>query len=701
MELQPLRWALRLVEDDASASLAVLCVARDDEGRWLAGRRAPWLASWAGRWALGAGGAVEVGENPVETLARELGEEWSVAPERLSVEALVCAAAPARDVRRPGVAAAGRRGQARRRARRPRVVAAPTSADWPDEAHPALRRMATLLVTTLTLHAPQVPLVRALGDLHRAARARASPRSPGRSTSFGWAHGIGWIVMSLLCLAAVRAPCDPAVARRHGRGGRGPRAVRRDVGFVVCERRRAPQAAQARYGLDPDMAVDTTVEVVMPAMGESVTEGTILEWHKQEGDTVAADETLVEISTDKVDAEVPVARHGHGREAPRRRGRHRRRRRRARRDRGRRRRQRRRRRRRPPRRRRPRPRPRPTAPRGDGAGAVDRDRRCPPRASPSPRARSSSGPRGRRRGRRRRDHRRDLDRQGRHGAARARRRHDHRDPRRGGRDRHRRPGHRAHDRDLRRQAGRATAAPQPEAAARDPAGDARADPSPDGTKTTPVAARVAAAEGVDLAASRAPARAGASPRPTCSARATAPAPAAPPRPPPAAGATPAQGRARRCSPATWTSRARSRPRPRSARSPSPTMDGRRKQLKDAGQQGLLHAPDRLRDRAGRHRADAGDGAPLRRDRRQAARGRRRRRQPRHRRRRREEGRQPHADGAGHPRRRPPELRRVPGRLRRPDRPGARRTSSPPTTSRARTSRSPTRAASARSPPSRG
>ena len=44
----------------------------------------------------------------------------------------------------------------------------------------------------------------------------------------------------------------------------------------------------------------------MPAMGDSVAEGTVLEWHKQEGDTVAADETLVEISTDKVDAEVPA-----------------------------------------------------------------------------------------------------------------------------------------------------------------------------------------------------------------------------------------------------------------------------------------------------------------------------------------------------------------------------------------------------------
>src|SRR5689334_17798185 len=54
------------------------------------------------------------------------------------------------------------------------------------------------------------------------------------------------------------------------------------------------------------MAVNTTVEVVMPPMGDSVSEGTILEWHKQEGDQVSQDETLVEISTDKVDAEVPA-----------------------------------------------------------------------------------------------------------------------------------------------------------------------------------------------------------------------------------------------------------------------------------------------------------------------------------------------------------------------------------------------------------
>src|SRR5919202_1554760 len=45
-------------------------------------------------------------------------------------------------------------------------------------------------------------------------------------------------------------------------------------------------------------------------MGESVTEGTVLEWHKQEGDPVEADEVLVEVSTDKVDAEVPAPASG-------------------------------------------------------------------------------------------------------------------------------------------------------------------------------------------------------------------------------------------------------------------------------------------------------------------------------------------------------------------------------------------------------
>ena len=48
----------------------------------------------------------------------------------------------------------------------------------------------------------------------------------------------------------------------------------------------------------------------MPEMGESVTEGTVLEWHVSEGDSVEEGDTMVEVSTDKVDAEVPAPASG-------------------------------------------------------------------------------------------------------------------------------------------------------------------------------------------------------------------------------------------------------------------------------------------------------------------------------------------------------------------------------------------------------
>src|SRR5687767_9395137 len=63
----------------------------------------------------------------------------------------------------------------------------------------------------------------------------------------------------------------------------------------VAAKNRAEQAAPA----------GELVDVVLPQMGESVQEGTVLEWHKQVGDEVAEGDTLVEISTDKVDAEIP------------------------------------------------------------------------------------------------------------------------------------------------------------------------------------------------------------------------------------------------------------------------------------------------------------------------------------------------------------------------------------------------------------
>src|SRR5438067_8857961 len=53
------------------------------------------------------------------------------------------------------------------------------------------------------------------------------------------------------------------------------------------------------------MATTSAIDVVMPQMGVSVSEGTITKWLKQQGEQIAADEPLLEISTDKVDTEVP------------------------------------------------------------------------------------------------------------------------------------------------------------------------------------------------------------------------------------------------------------------------------------------------------------------------------------------------------------------------------------------------------------
>jgi ADP-ribose pyrophosphatase YjhB (NUDIX family) len=144
LELQPIRWALRLNPRDGARSLSALCVVRDVDGRWLAGRRAAWLASWAGKWALGAGGSVEIDENPTDTLLRELREEWSVQAERLRIEALVLL--PNEMVLLVGQAwlAAGAAVTPDHEhdayAWWPEVID-----EWPPDADPALQRMARLL----------------------------------------------------------------------------------------------------------------------------------------------------------------------------------------------------------------------------------------------------------------------------------------------------------------------------------------------------------------------------------------------------------------------------------------------------------------------------------------------------------------------------------------------------------------------------
>ncbi len=66
-----------------------------------------------------------------------------------------------------------------------------------------------------------------------------------------------------------------------------------------------PQAAPDTGGSDSGSDGGEGTAVTMPALGESVTEGTVTRWLKQEGDTVEVDEPLLEVSTDKVDTEIP------------------------------------------------------------------------------------------------------------------------------------------------------------------------------------------------------------------------------------------------------------------------------------------------------------------------------------------------------------------------------------------------------------
>src|SRR5215210_1532446 len=96
---------------------------------------------------------------------------------------------------------------------------------------------------------------------------------------------------------------DPAAADADRTPSEGP-----DSGNGASEPSTRTESASTD---DASVAAGETTEegnlqVVMPEMGESVTEGTVLEWHVSEGDTIDEGDTIVEVSTDKVDAEVPA-----------------------------------------------------------------------------------------------------------------------------------------------------------------------------------------------------------------------------------------------------------------------------------------------------------------------------------------------------------------------------------------------------------
>ena len=110
--------------------------------------------------------------------------------------------------------------------------------------------------------------------------------------------------MSLVCIAAARARVIPfwLAVTVAVLGGLGPFCG--SAGFVIAERRRArTPGGRVEFRNGSRYQHRASCHARNGRLGQR---RTVLEWHKQEGDTVAADETLVEISTDKVDAEVPA-----------------------------------------------------------------------------------------------------------------------------------------------------------------------------------------------------------------------------------------------------------------------------------------------------------------------------------------------------------------------------------------------------------
>ncbi len=76
------------------------------------------------------------------------------------------------------------------------------------------------------------------------------------------------------------------------------------------EEKKSEQIIDEPKGKTPTSAATNIIEIAMPKMGESVMEGTIIKWYKKVGDKVKKDETIFEISTDKVDTEIPSPEEG-------------------------------------------------------------------------------------------------------------------------------------------------------------------------------------------------------------------------------------------------------------------------------------------------------------------------------------------------------------------------------------------------------
>jgi 2-oxoglutarate dehydrogenase E1 component len=132
----------------------------------------------------------------------------------------------------------------------------------------------------------------------------------GTVTEILVAEGEVVTVGQVIARIAVGGAAPPGATRRDGGDGAGERSGDADDGASRPAGANGdgapPPAPQATTGQADAPARGQLVDVVTPAAGESVSEGTILEWHVEVGGHIKTDDTIVEISTDKVDVELPA-----------------------------------------------------------------------------------------------------------------------------------------------------------------------------------------------------------------------------------------------------------------------------------------------------------------------------------------------------------------------------------------------------------
>jgi 2-oxoglutarate dehydrogenase E2 component (dihydrolipoamide succinyltransferase) len=155
--------------------------------------------------------------------------------------------------------------------------------------------------------APDQPAVPAAGDGSDVAADTDVVRSESTGAGGGYGDWTAPTAESDPGAATGRQEEEAAVGTGRHAAPNGDQTASAEASAAVASQ---PEPSAASPGTSGSAGGGRTFPVTLPALGESVAEGTVTRWLKQEGDTVQADEPLLEVSTDKVDTEIPAPASG-------------------------------------------------------------------------------------------------------------------------------------------------------------------------------------------------------------------------------------------------------------------------------------------------------------------------------------------------------------------------------------------------------